>query len=133
VKRGESSFSLMPDDNLHQSNVNHEQSVERRRNLRPSVLAGCQHNTRTLIMLKSYIAETDREGLTENGIYLAEALAATEANDLDTSWEWMATAELTPASLMSCKVNLGAEFIRQKGFNTVPADRVYGPGWLDEP
>jgi hypothetical protein len=80
---------------------------------------------------KSYLPAEEREGLTQNGIYLAEALAATEADDLDTSWEWLALTDLPAYSLMSCKVNLGADFVRERGLNTAPADAVYGPGWLD--
>ncbi|MDR2614934.1 MAG: hypothetical protein LBC91_06400 [Candidatus Accumulibacter sp.] len=84
-------------------------------------------------MPKSYMTDADREGLSQNGIYLSECLAAHEAGDEDASWEWLALAELPAYSLMSCKVNLGADFIRQKGLNTQPADREYGPGWLDAP
>jgi hypothetical protein len=80
---------------------------------------------------KSYLPVEEREGLTQNGIYLAEALAATETDDLDTAWQWLALAEMTPASLMSTKINLGADFIREKRLNTAPADKVYGPRWLD--
>jgi hypothetical protein len=79
------------------------------------------------------MTDADREGLSQNAIYLSEALYATEADDLDTGWQWLALAELTPYSLMSCKVNLGADFIREKGLNTAPANKEYGPGWLDAP
>jgi hypothetical protein len=84
-------------------------------------------------MPKSYLPAEEREGLTQNGIYLAEALAATEAGDLDTSWEWLAMTDLPAYSLMSCKKNLGADFIRERGLNTAPADAEYGRGWLDAP
>ncbi|MDR2614782.1 MAG: hypothetical protein LBC91_05630 [Candidatus Accumulibacter sp.] len=84
-------------------------------------------------MPKSYMTEADRQGLSQNAVYLSESLAAGEAGDEEASWQWLALAELTPSSLLSCKANLGADFIRQKGLNTAPADREYGPGWLDAP
>ena len=34
--------------------------------------------------------------------------------------------------LKSTKRLMGADFIRKHGLNTVDADLVYGPGWLDE-
>ena len=34
--------------------------------------------------------------------------------------------------LKSIKRRMGANYIRKKGYNTVDADLVYGPGWLDE-
>ena len=38
-----------------------------------------------------------------------------------------------PASILKTIKKLrGADHIRKKGYNTVDADLVYGPGWLDE-
>ena len=34
--------------------------------------------------------------------------------------------------LKATKKLLGADYIRKMGYNTVDADLVYGPGWLDE-
>ena len=34
--------------------------------------------------------------------------------------------------LKSKKRLMGADYIRKEGYNTVDADLVYGPGWLDE-
>jgi hypothetical protein len=84
-------------------------------------------------MPKSYLPDSEREGLTQNGIYLAEAMAAGESGDEDTSWKWLALADLPAYSLMSCKKNLGTDFIRERGLNTAPADAEYGLGWLDAP
>ena len=37
-----------------------------------------------------------------------------------------------PAFILKATKKLhGADFIRKKGYNTVDADLVYGPGWLD--
>jgi hypothetical protein len=79
------------------------------------------------------MTEADREGLTQNGIYLAESVAAGEAGDEDAAWAWLALADLPAYTLMSCKDNLGADFIREKGLRTESADAEYGPGWLDAP
>jgi hypothetical protein len=83
---------------------------------------------------KSYLTEEEiRECPNDNLRYLSEALAANIADDMDTSWQWLALADLPAYSLMSCKKTLGADFVREKGFNTAEADAVYGPGWLDAP
>ena len=34
--------------------------------------------------------------------------------------------------LKSMKKSMGANYIRKNGYNTIDADLVYGPGWLDE-
>lgn len=36
-----------------------------------------------------------------------------------------------PVTLRVLKERLGADFIREMGFNTELADKEYGPGWLD--
>ena len=71
------------------------------------------------------------EGVTENGILAAESGAAIEAGDVETSWAWMARSEMPAHALRFLKWQRGAEFIREKGFNTIRADREYGEGWLD--
>ena len=42
--------------------------------------------------------------------------------------------QLRPSAegLMAKKKLFGADYIRRKGFNTVNADKKYGPGWLDK-
>jgi hypothetical protein len=40
-------------------------------------------------MPKSYLPDTEREGLMQNGIYLAESQAAGEAGDEETAWAWL--------------------------------------------
>ena len=38
-----------------------------------------------------------------------------------------------PAWMLKCmKKSMGANYIRKNGYNTIDADLVYGPGWLDE-
>ena len=80
---------------------------------------------------KSYLPETEREGLTQNGVYLAEALAADQAGDGETSWAWLSCAELPAHSLLTMKKILGSQFIRDKGLRTEAAEVAYGKNWLD--
>lgn len=85
---------------------------------------------------KSYMTDAERDelratGLSENGILIAEAEAADAADDGETSWEWLALAELPAHSLAYLKDRHGAAFIRSRGFQTAQADATYGPGWLD--
>jgi hypothetical protein len=82
---------------------------------------------------KSYLAKADREGLTQNGIYLAESDAAREAGDEEASWAWLAMADVPAYSLMGMKIILGADFIRKWGFRTEEAEAEYGKDWLDAP
>ena len=40
---------------------------------------------------------------------------------------------ICPASVLkTIKRMMGANYIRKEGYNTIEADLVYGPGWLDE-
>jgi hypothetical protein len=80
---------------------------------------------------KSYLTEAKRQGLSQNGVYLAESQAADEAGDEAAAWQWLSYARLPAHSLMSLKKNLGADFIRTKGLKTDSADAQYGLGWLD--
>jgi hypothetical protein len=67
-------------------------------------------------MPKSYMTEADRQGLSQNAIYLPESLATNEAGDEETGWQWLALAEPAPASLMSCKAQAGRGFHPPKRF-----------------
>jgi hypothetical protein len=88
-------------------------------------------------MPKSYLPAEEREALLREGgmnlVYLAESQDAGDAGDEETAWAWMALAELPAHTLMACKDVLGADFVREVGLKTAPADAVYGPGWLDAP
>lgn len=86
---------------------------------------------------KSYLTDAEREGmrsrgLSQNGIYLAESQAADHAGDDETSWAWLAHAELSPTSLMNLKRWNGAQFIRDRGFRTARADAAFGADWLNQ-
>ncbi|WP_265258658.1 hypothetical protein [Verminephrobacter aporrectodeae] len=85
---------------------------------------------------KSYITDARREemragGLDQDGIYVAESVAAGAAGDRNAAWGWLARAELYPQTLMGLKRRNSAQFIRDMGFKTAKADAFYGPGWLD--
>ncbi|MDR1647794.1 MAG: hypothetical protein LBR88_07155 [Zoogloeaceae bacterium] len=80
---------------------------------------------------RSYLTEARRQGLSQNGIYLAESQAADEAGDEETSWAWLALAEIPAYALMGMKIRQGAEFIRKMGFRTETAEAVYGKNWLE--
>ncbi|MDR0634559.1 MAG: hypothetical protein LBF91_06225 [Azoarcus sp.] len=80
---------------------------------------------------RSYMTEAQRQGLSQNGVYLAESQAAEKAGDEEAAWKWLSHAHLPAHSLMSLKKNLGADFIRTKGLKTDSADAQYGLGWLD--
>jgi len=89
-------------------------------------------------MPKSYMTDTEREalradGLSSNGILLAESDAADAAGDRETSWAWLALAELPAHTLAFLKARRGAQFIREMGFMTRNAELAYGPDWLDRP
>ncbi|MDO5678978.1 MAG: hypothetical protein Q4G54_01510 [Pelistega sp.] len=81
---------------------------------------------------KSYLADSEREGLTQNGIYLAESMAAGDAGDEETAWQWLSYAVVPAHALKSLKTLRGAEFIREKGLRTETAQAEYGENWLDE-
>ncbi|WP_413208295.1 hypothetical protein [Rhodospirillum sp. A1_3_36] len=82
-------------------------------------------------MPKSYLSEDDKVGMTQNCIYLAESQAADRAGDVHASWAWLAKAELPPHALLGAKHRNGADWIREKGLNTKPAEEAYGKDWLD--
>ena len=81
---------------------------------------------------KSYLPAEEREGMTANEIYLAEAGAARDAGDEETSWAWLRYADLPPYALKTMKNVLGADFVRKHNFLCIEeANRAYGKNWLD--
>jgi len=78
-------------------------------------------------------AEILREGGDEELIALEESGAACKANDMPSSWAWLARTELPHYSLKRMKRNHGAEWIRKMGFKTATAEAAYGADWLDQP
>jgi len=90
-----------------------------------------------LITPQSYLSDEERaEILREEGadfLYIVESQAADEARDEDSSWAWLARAELPHYSLKRLKRTHGADWIRKMGFKTATAEAAYGTDWLDRP
>ena len=82
-------------------------------------------------MLKSYLKDEEKIGLDDNCILLAESAAADEAGDEETSWEWLALAELPAHALLAAKRSNGADWVRRHGLRTETAEAAYGKDWLD--
>lgn len=82
-------------------------------------------------MPKSYLTDSEKIGLSENGIVLAESGAADRAGDEQAAWEWLALAEIPAWSLLSAKRRNGADWIREKGLRTETAEMAYGKDWLE--
>ncbi len=82
-------------------------------------------------MPKSYLSEEEKIGLDDNCIIAAESLAAGEAGDEETAWEWLSLAEIPAHALLALKRVEGAEYIRKAGLRTETAEQVYGKDWLD--
>jgi len=86
---------------------------------------------------KSYLSAEEREEVLREGgfdaLCSAENFAAGEAGDRQAAWAWLAAVQDIPAhTLMFLKIRRGAQFIRDLGFNTAPAEAVYGADWLDK-
>jgi len=84
---------------------------------------------------KSYLSEEELEELRRDRSLdlrpLMESGKARKAGDLNTSWSWLALADLPAHSLMFLKKQKGAQFIRDYGFQTGEAEARYGKNWLD--
>jgi len=78
-------------------------------------------------------AEILREGGDDELIALEESHAACNANDMPSSWAWLARTELPHYSLKRMKRIYGAAWIRKMGFKTATAEAAYGADWLDRP
>jgi hypothetical protein len=68
-------------------------------------------------MPEEEIANMRKEGITQNDLYVFESQAADEAGDEDTSWAWLALAELPEACKDILKSGCSMEFLKAKGFN----------------
>ncbi|GHT83162.1 hypothetical protein AGMMS49960_20950 [Betaproteobacteria bacterium] len=66
---------------------------------------------------RSYMPEEEKIGMTQNAIYLCESVEAKAAGDEETSWAWLALANLTESSMSMLKSVCGDEFLKSKGFN----------------
>ena len=82
-------------------------------------------------MPKSYLSDEEKIGLPQNGIYIAESMAADKAGDEQAAWEWLAMAEIPADALLSAKRRNGADWIRKHGLRTETAEKEYGKDWLE--
>ena len=74
--------------------------------------------------------ETPEEALRQCE-YMRKQLEAMDRGDEEEAAKYDRLIKMTPGSLMSYKMLCGADYIRERGFNTEYADAEYGPGWLD--
>jgi len=86
---------------------------------------------------KSYLSAEEREKVLReidfDALCSEEASAARQAKDMDTAWAWFAALEEPPPNaLMFLKIQRGAQFIRDLGVNTAPAEAVFGVDWLEK-
>jgi len=86
---------------------------------------------------KSYLSAKERAEILRTEEFdmlcLAEASAAQEAEDMAAAWAWQAAMESpAPNTLMFLKIQRGAQFIRDLGFNTAPAEATFGVDWLEK-
>ena len=86
-------------------------------------------------MPRNYLPDDERQPVLRDGgmnaVYMAESAEARRVGDEDAAWAWLAMAELPAETLLALKEALGAQFLREMGFNTAPADEAYGAGWLN--
>ena len=74
--------------------------------------------------------ETEEEAIRQCE-YMGKQMEAMERGDEEAMAKYDRLIKLAPSSLMAMKILCGADYIREKGFNTEYADAEYGPGWLD--
>ena len=65
---------------------------------------------------RSYMPDEEKIGMSQNAIYLCESVEANAAGDEETSWAWLALAELTKSSMTMLKDVCGEDFLKSKGF-----------------
>ena len=82
-------------------------------------------------MLKSYLDDEEKRGLSQNALYAAESMAADKAGDDETALAWLRKVDIPAYALMAAKKTFGADWIRRQGLKTETAERAYGPDWLD--
>ena len=82
-------------------------------------------------MLKSYLDDEKKHGLSQNALYAAESRAAARAGDAETEWAWLRKATIPAHSLLFLKHIKGADWVRRCGLDLTPAEEKYGSDWLD--
>ena len=81
-------------------------------------------------MLKSYLDDEEKRGLSQNALYAAESMAADKAGDDETALAWLRKVDIPAYALMA-----GRRRSAPTGSPTRPENRNrragYGPDWLD--
>ena len=79
-------------------------------------------------MPKSYLPNSEREGLSQELIYMQESNAAADAGDDEAAWAWLRQLELPELALRSLRARAGADFVRAVGLAD-QAERTLGKNW----
>ena len=58
-------------------------------------------------------------------------IEASDRGDEEEADRYFRQVKFRPSILKALKKQLGADYIRSRGYNTVRADAEYGPDWLD--
>jgi len=95
------------------------------------------HSPSGKLLPKSYLSAEERikvlRELDFDALCSEESSAARRVDDLDTAWAWQAAMESpAPNALMFLKIQRGAQFVRDLGFNTAPAEAAFGIDWLEK-
>ena len=67
----------------------------------------------------------------DNSYLIKRFLEASDRGDEEEADRYYRQVKFRPCILMALKKLFGADYIRDKGYNTEKADAEYGPGWLD--
>ncbi len=67
-----------------------------------------------------------------NQYHIPLLLAAMEAGDEEAINFHRSKMICDPDALMNAKILSGAQWIRERNYNTILADRKFGHGWLDK-
>ena len=74
--------------------------------------------------------ETPEESLRQCE-YMRKQREAMDRGDDKAVVKYNRLIKFAPSSLLAKKILCGADYVRERGYNTEYADAEYGPGWLD--
>ena len=112
---------------VHEATVNEEAGA----NLLPAT-GGDEPEASESAVPPVYAVKMTAEERAEQQALQFEFLAAIRARDEEKTDEIERRIIYSSFILKAIKKIRGADYIRRVGLNTVDADLVYGPGWLDE-
>ena len=76
--------------------------------------------------------EEELERLAPNDDILPLISAAAKAGDWDEELRLMTKVVLPAGACLTLKANLGADVVRERGYNVSEAELKFGPQWLDK-